>query len=128
MYSVLMPLLLAGCVYYGVQLGRYPVGFSYYMLGMSLISMLLYALDKSAAVSQRRRVPEDRLHILSLSGGWPGAMLAQQMFNHKTTKVSFRALFWATVVLNSAMLTLFFIDDNPLAGVLALFEAIESRL
>jgi len=40
---------------------------------------LLYGIDKSAAKKEKRRVSEAKLHILSLLGGWPGALLAQQM-------------------------------------------------
>jgi uncharacterized membrane protein YsdA (DUF1294 family) len=35
-----------------------------------------------------------------LVGGWPGAIVAQQMLRHKTSKVSFRVAFWLTVLVN----------------------------
>ena len=66
----------------------------------SLITLGIYAWDKSAAVNNRWRTPESTLHILSLIGGWPGAMLAQQFFRHKTQKQPFRFLFWLTVMFN----------------------------
>lgn len=59
-----------------------------------------YALDKSAARSGQYRIPERSLHMVSLLGGWPGALIAQQVLRHKTTKQGFRELFWVTVVLN----------------------------
>jgi uncharacterized membrane protein YsdA (DUF1294 family) len=37
---------------------------------------------------------------LALAGGWPGALLAQQVLRHKSTKREFRQVFWATVLLN----------------------------
>ncbi|MGL6045682.1 MAG: DUF1294 domain-containing protein, partial [Vogesella sp.] len=40
----------------------------------------------------------------ALLGGWPGAALAQYVFNHKSTKPSFRRLYWLTVLLNVAAL------------------------
>jgi uncharacterized membrane protein YsdA (DUF1294 family) len=40
--------------------------------------------------------------MLGLIGGWPGAIVAQQLLRHKTSKASFRLAFWATVVLNIA--------------------------
>lgn len=49
-----------------------------------------------------RRVPESHLHLLSLAGGWPGALIAQPVFRHKTIKQPFQGVFWATVVLNMA--------------------------
>jgi uncharacterized membrane protein YsdA (DUF1294 family) len=38
--------------------------------------------------------------LLSLAGGWPGALVAQQKLHHKSKKQSFRLVFWLTVLLN----------------------------
>lgn len=69
-------------------------------VGLSLLTFLVYALDKTAAIKNRWRTSENTLHALALFGGWPGALLAQQILRHKSTKVEFRRVFWATVVLN----------------------------
>ena len=69
-------------------------------IGLSAITFLAYALDKSAASSGAWRTPETTLHMLSLAGGWPGALLAQQFLRHKSTKQPFRQVFWATTLLN----------------------------
>jgi uncharacterized membrane protein YsdA (DUF1294 family)/cold shock CspA family protein len=69
-------------------------------LGTSLISVAVYALDKSAATAGRWRVSESTLLSVGLIGGWPGAVVAQQFLRHKTKKASFRRAFWATVILN----------------------------
>lgn len=66
----------------------------------SLLCFGAYALDKSAATAGRRRTPERTLLLLGLVGGWPGALLAQQLLRHKTRKTRFRVAFWATVALN----------------------------
>ncbi|MEO8545961.1 MAG: cold shock and DUF1294 domain-containing protein [Betaproteobacteria bacterium] len=71
-------------------------------VGLSLVAFIMYALDKSAARRGAWRTPEKTLHMLSLLGGWPGALLAQQFLRHKSTKAEFRAVFWGTVVLNVA--------------------------
>jgi len=44
------------------------------------------------------------LHIFALAGGWPGALVAQKLFHHKTKKLSFRIVFWITVALNCGFL------------------------
>ena len=75
-----------------------PVLLTY--LGLSLVAFLLYAVDKSAAKSGRRRTPENTLHFFSLAGGWPGALVAQQLLRHKTSKQSFVYAFWLTVLVN----------------------------
>ncbi len=42
------------------------------------------------------------MHILSLAGGWPGALMAQNILRHKSSKDSFRYVFAITVVVNLA--------------------------
>lgn len=75
-------------------------------IGMSFLTFLAYWLDKNAAQNGNWRTPESTLHILSLLGGWPGALMAQQKFRHKTKKQPFKTIFWVTVVLNSIVLYL----------------------
>lgn len=67
---------------------------------VSLVTFGAYSGDKAAAQNQQWRTPEDRLHLLALVGGWPGALVAQDLLRHKTRKSSFRIVFWITVVLN----------------------------
>ncbi|GAA3622977.1 hypothetical protein GCM10022200_01460 [Microbacterium awajiense] len=68
--------------------------------GMSVVTFAAYGLDKRAARSSAARTPESTLLLLGLLAGWPGALVAQQVFRHKTRKRSFRRAFWGTVVLN----------------------------
>ena len=70
----------------------------------SVVAFIAYALDKSAARRGGRRVPETTLLVLGLAGGWPGALVAQQVLRHKTRKLSFRFAFWLTVIVNCAAL------------------------
>jgi uncharacterized membrane protein YsdA (DUF1294 family)/cold shock CspA family protein len=72
----------------------------------SAITYAVYARDKSAAKNERRRTPEATLHLLSLLGGWPGALVAQRTLRHKSKKPSFRHAFWSTVVLNCVALAI----------------------
>jgi uncharacterized membrane protein YsdA (DUF1294 family) len=69
-------------------------------IASSIVTFVMYALDKSAAKAGSFRTQESTLHLLALVGGWPGAMIAQQTLRHKTKKQSFRAVFWMTVLLN----------------------------
>jgi uncharacterized membrane protein YsdA (DUF1294 family) len=69
----------------------------------SLASFAAYGLDKRRAGIGGRRVPERTLHLLALLGGWPGAILGQRQFRHKTRKVPFQIAFWAVVVLHVAL-------------------------
>ena|SRR6516165_7093866 len=65
---------------------------------MSLVCFLAYGLDKRRAAKGGRRVSERTLHLMAFLGGWPGALLGQRHFRHKTQKVSFRLVFWMVVV------------------------------
>ena len=67
---------------------------------LSLLTYVVYAVDKGAAQRNGQRVPENNLHLLAVLGGWPGALLAQQNLRHKSIKQPFRRVFWFTVVMN----------------------------
>ncbi len=81
-------------------LWRIPFTYAVVYLTVSLVTFIAYALDKLAAQSNRWRTSESTLHFLAIAGGWPGALLAQQYLRHKSAKREFRAVFWATVVIN----------------------------
>ena len=74
------------------------------LAGLNLATLWLYAADKNAARRGQWRIAEKQLHLLSLLGGWPAAWLAQQNMRHKSSKTAFRAIYWATIVLNCAAL------------------------
>jgi len=69
-------------------------------LAASVVCFVVYVVDKSAAVAGRWRVSESTLIFLGLVGGWPGAIVAQQVSRHKSNKAAFRSAFWGSVVLN----------------------------
>ena len=67
---------------------------------MSLVCFIAYGLDKRQAANGGRRVSERTLHLMAFLGGWPGALIGQRQFRHKTQKVPFRIVFWIVVVLH----------------------------
>ncbi|MUK49958.1 DUF1294 domain-containing protein [Aliivibrio fischeri] len=69
-------------------------------LGMSLLTYAMYAVDKNAAKKGNWRTPENTLHVLSLLGGWPGALFAQNQFCHKSKKQPFKTILWITIFVN----------------------------
>lgn len=70
--------------------------------GASTLCLVLYGVDKLAARAGRERIPESMLLSLGTIGGWPGAIVAQQAWRHKTVKRSFRVRFWLSVAVNVA--------------------------
>jgi uncharacterized membrane protein YsdA (DUF1294 family)/cold shock CspA family protein len=85
-------------------LGRVPSPVVVTYLSMSLAAFLAYAIDKSAAERNRWRTSENTLLALGLFGGWPGALLAQGKFRHKTRKAEFQFMFWISVLINCGAL------------------------
>lgn len=79
---------------------------------LSLLTFIIYAIDKSAAQKGAWRTQESTLHLLSLAGGWPGALIAQQRLRHKSKKPSFRFVFWITVLLNCGALAWLFTENG----------------
>src|SRR5690349_420050 len=74
---------------------------------MSLVVFMTYAFDKSAAMNRRWRTMERTLQMMSLLGGWPGALIAQRLFHHKSKKTAFQVDFWLIVALHFAAVIAF---------------------
>lgn len=83
-----------------IALGKMPLSVARCYMAASVITFIAYAIDKSAAQSDRWRTPESTLHMFALACGWPGALAAQYMLRHKSKKTSFLSMFWMTVALN----------------------------
>ena len=84
---------------YAVQ--RLGPGFHWlgiYGFGMSAVAYWVYAVDKRRAEEGEWRIPEARLHLLEILGGWPGAFLAQRRLRHKGSKGSYQFMFWLIVL------------------------------
>lgn len=69
---------------------------------LGLVTYLMYAKDKAAAQRNEWRTPESTLHLLSVLGGWVGAMVAQNYLRHKSQKSEFRIAYYLTVLINLA--------------------------
>jgi uncharacterized membrane protein YsdA (DUF1294 family)/cold shock CspA family protein len=83
-----------------ILLGKLPAAILVVYLVVSGVASLFYRHDKIASESGEWRTPEVFLLLLGLLGGWPGALVAQRTFRHKTRKASFAGPFWITVLLN----------------------------
>ncbi|MDA3947176.1 MAG: DUF1294 domain-containing protein [Helicobacteraceae bacterium] len=70
-----------------------------YIATVNSVGFVMYALDKFFAKRSWLRIPESLLHLLAFAGATPAAILAQQLFWHKTTKRSFQITFWMIVLL-----------------------------
>jgi uncharacterized membrane protein YsdA (DUF1294 family) len=84
--------------------GRLPIFTAVLFVVASLLVFLVYGFDKSAAMNRRQRTPENVMHLMNLLGGWPGGLVASQLFHHKSKKLEFRVIFYFCIALNCAAL------------------------
>ena len=88
----------------GLTLVSIPLGITSAIL--SILTVALYRYDKRAAEENLQRVPNSALHLASLLGGWPGALVARPFLRHKLNQKRFRGFFWASIVANFGILYL----------------------
>lgn len=87
--------------------GFLPLWFPLVFFAANLIVFLYYYQDKTSALKNDWRTPENTLHWLSLIGGWGGAYFAQKIFKHKHKKQSFMFTYKLTVLMNCVVITLY---------------------
>lgn len=106
-----------GAMGLSIYLGTTPneIGLLYSV--MSVLTFIVYAWDKSAAQNNQWRISESTLHLLSLVGGWLGALLAQKVLRHKSVKTEFRIVFFVTVFVN--ILVLAWVHTSDGASILS---------
>ncbi len=83
-----------------------------YLIAINIWALFLFWFDKRNAETSRSRIAERTLLATAMCGGSLGALVAQQIFRHKTRKQPFRArlisiavshLFIATLILFPAL-------------------------
>lgn len=114
-----MPLAMLGVfallIGVGVVAGLVSVTIALVYAAASVVTFLMYFQDKSAARRGRWRTKESSLHLMALLCGWPGALLAQTLLRHKSSKPAFLATYWITVLCNcAALLYVLFFEDASL--------------
>lgn len=62
----------------------------YYLLGVNILTFLVYGIDKSKAKRKAWRISECTLLMLAVIGGSVGALFAMRLFHHKTLHKKFR--------------------------------------
>ncbi len=113
-----LPILTAAFLVFvvgSVFAGKLLVAVLVLYLAASVITFGAYAFDKSAARNDQWRTKESTLHFFALVGGWPGALAAQRLLRHKSTKQSFQLAFWITVVFNCGALGWLFTPSGTAA-------------
>ena len=60
-----------------------------YLIGINILTFLVFGIDKWKARSGKWRIPEATLIGMSIAGGSIGALLGMYLFRHKTQKRKF---------------------------------------
>lgn len=74
------------------------------LIAMNLGTIALFWLDKRYAQNGDRRISESTLLTWAIFGGSPGALLARQLFRHKTRKQPFSTMLYVICVLQIGLL------------------------
>lgn len=72
-----------------------------YYLFINLLLFGAMALDKSRAVSNRRRIPEKNLFLMAILGGGIGGFVGMFTKRHKTKHIDFILAYALTTVLHA---------------------------
>ena len=76
----------------------------WYLVGINILSFLVYGLDKYLAIKKAYHVSEYSLFILSIFGGSLGSIIGMRVFHHKTRKLLFwiiniiRLIIWSLII------------------------------
>ena len=81
----------------------------FYLIGINILTFLLFGVDKSNAIHRHRRIPERTLLLAALIGGSIGALLAMYLFHHKTRKRKFSVGVPAMLILHLAVFVLYLV-------------------
>lgn len=79
----------------------------YFFLAISLVSFLLWGVDKYRAIQQQWRIPENWLIGLTVCGGALGALAGMLVFRHKIRKSFFWILVITFLILQGLLVILF---------------------
>lgn len=78
-----------------------------YIILINIITFITYKIDKIKAKKNKYRISESTLIILAYIGGALGAILAMNLFHHKTKKTKFKILIplalimWIYIIIRS---------------------------
>ena len=100
MLALLLPAGFLAAVVLAARAGAIPAWIALVYGAGSAVTALAYAEDKRRAQRGAWRLSEQTLHWLAMLGGWPGALLAQPLFRHKTQKRAFQLDLWIIVLVH----------------------------
>lgn len=77
----------------------------YILIGINLLTYLIFGIDKVKAKNNSWRIPEKTLFILTFLGGSIGAVIGMIQFHHKTKKSEFKSVIYLIILIQIALLS-----------------------
>lgn len=118
--DILLAILVLTAFIALLGLATLTVGLPVWVIGWyvaaSVVTLMLYVEDKQRARRGVRRIREKTLHRWELLGGWPGALIAQELVRHKVSKGSYTSVFWLIVGLHLLGIIGYIVAQIGLAG------------
>ena len=62
----------------------------YYLIGINLLTFIVYGIDKYKAKRFKWRISETSLLLLAVAGGSGGALMGMRVWHHKTMHKKFK--------------------------------------
>lgn len=77
----------------------------YILIGINLITYLIFGIDKVKAKNKSWRIPEKTLYTLAFFGGSLGAIIGMIQFRHKTQKTEFKNVIFIIVLVQMMLIS-----------------------
>ena len=78
---------------------------AYYLLGINVVTFIVYGIDKYKAKKAKWRIPEATLLLLAVLGGSIGAWMGMKVWHHKTMHKKFKYGIPAILLIQIALMT-----------------------
>jgi len=85
----------------------------YFLIGINILTFLIYGIDKWKAKQGRWRISEATLLILAVVGGSIGALLGMKIWHHKTMHKKFKYGLPLILIAQIALLILYYWGIKP---------------
>ena len=77
-------------IYNGARIDELQKALIYYLIGINILSFIIYGIDKRKAEKGSWRISEATLLMLAAIGGSIGALFGMRAWHHKTLHKKFR--------------------------------------
>lgn len=71
-----------------------------YIILLSIITFIMFYIDKKKAINNKRRIKESTLLFLSFIGGAIGAYFSRILYRHKTKKIYFSIIIYTFILIH----------------------------